>query len=213
MIGLFLFVGLMDRGMLFFEKGKYEDAEKVFFSLLNKVEGAEKAKVLYYIGKLQKDPYEAILWYEKVVEEFPGSGYADSALYAIGKIYYALGVYGEAIKIFQKFLKKYSHSNLKSKVLYWYEMALKIESSYNKIIEKECKYVIQVGAFKNKENAERLIDILEGKGFKAMINKKIINGEIFYRVWLGEFSTETQAREVLSKLKKQGYDGNILRLK
>lgn len=60
---------------------------------------------------------------------------------------------------------------------------------------------IQIGAFRNKANAEKLLKEIKAKGFDCII--KQYSG--LYKCQIGAYSIETNAKKQLEKLKKAGY--------
>lgn len=74
--------------------------------------------------------------------------------------------------------------------------------------QKELKLIIQVGAFKNKENAENLKEKLKQKYPKIYTEKF---GE-FKRVLIGPFSSEEEAGLVFEQLKKDGFTPIVRKL-
>ena len=61
-------------------------------------------------------------------------------------------------------------------------------------------YVVQVGAFSEKANAQGMVQKLKSKGFTAYITSKNP-----YRVQAGAFRTEKAANELGNKLKQNGF--------
>ena len=69
------------------------------------------------------------------------------------------------------------------------------------------EYYVQVGAYSYHSNALNFKKELEGKGFPASVFKK---GK-YYRVYAGSFSTMSQAKAQVSKLKSAGYESFVRR--
>ncbi|PIU65881.1 MAG: hypothetical protein COS84_06320 [Armatimonadetes bacterium CG07_land_8_20_14_0_80_40_9] len=63
-------------------------------------------------------------------------------------------------------------------------------------------FTVQVGAFKSKVNAERLIEEINNKGYAAYLKE---NKDGFTRVWVGSFSTKGEADRLARVLMAQGY--------
>lgn len=80
-----------------------------------------------------------------------------------------------------------------------------IESDKNKILDETL--TIQLGAFKDIENAKRLKEILLKKFGDAYVAKF----KDFYRVRVGHFGNEKEAEIVLELIEKSGYEGFITR--
>jgi rare lipoprotein A len=70
-------------------------------------------------------------------------------------------------------------------------------------------YGVQIGAFKDKENAVRTCLNFELKGFKSFI--KVLENENgrLYRIIVGVCSNEQRALKIYKKLKKKGWNGFI----
>ena len=67
------------------------------------------------------------------------------------------------------------------------------------------KFTFQIGAFVNRENAERLTAVLDKKYQNAHISVYDRGDQIFYRVRVGEFSTLEQAAAQEAVLRRDGY--------
>ena len=73
----------------------------------------------------------------------------------------------------------------------------------NEIISNN-KLIIQVGAFNNSDNANKLLNKLTG--FKAFIKEEFIKNNLFYRVRIGPFNNIDNAKNVLRKLLLKGFN-------
>jgi len=65
-------------------------------------------------------------------------------------------------------------------------------------------YTVQVGAFKSATDARQLRLRLEGKGYSSILREPS-QTESFYRVWVGDFSTEEAAKEMERELRQDGF--------
>ncbi len=95
----------------------------------------------------------------------------------------------------RKKVKKTAHSSpkfTKKEVAY---IAARIKS-------KSFCYAIQVGAFSNKKSAEKMKRLAENKGYKTVIKSTKINGKIFYRVFVGKYTSKNKAKKYISKVSK-----------
>jgi rare lipoprotein A len=72
-------------------------------------------------------------------------------------------------------------------------------------------YVVQVGAFTNKENAERLKRGLSFKYPGAYMTEALVKGRTFHRVRAGKFETREEAEDVAKRLGVEGYSSVIMR--
>jgi rare lipoprotein A len=71
-------------------------------------------------------------------------------------------------------------------------------------------YTIQVAAFSERDNAEYLRKGLKLNHKKVYVMEKWVNGERFYRVRIGKFSTEDKARSYSEILSEEGYEANVI---
>ncbi|MBF0464859.1 MAG: SPOR domain-containing protein [Nitrospirae bacterium] len=72
------------------------------------------------------------------------------------------------------------------------------------------RYFIQVGAFKNVLEAEKVQEDLKRKGFSANILKTPIkDGVTLFKVRVGDYSSQTEANAVLGRLSKKGFKAFI----
>ncbi len=67
-------------------------------------------------------------------------------------------------------------------------------------------YRIQIGYFKKKENAERLVRQIAAHGYNAAITRD----DEFYRVVYGKYSSKAKAEKVQDELTKHGYRSIII---
>ena len=66
-------------------------------------------------------------------------------------------------------------------------------------------YVVQVGAFLDRDNAERLKTALLWKEKDVYITKAEVSGRLFYRVRLGRFKERDKAKALAQRLAQDGY--------
>ena len=69
---------------------------------------------------------------------------------------------------------------------------------------KQKVFFLHVYSFEEKENAEKNVEILKTEGQKAFYVKEEIKGRDWYRVYIGEFSSEQSARQTGTVLKEKG---------
>jgi len=74
----------------------------------------------------------------------------------------------------------------------------------------ESGFMIQLGSFKNEENANKLAEKLKRMGYNPIIVTAIINGETVIRVRIGYFSSRGEAERELATLNNKGYSGFII---
>lgn len=74
-----------------------------------------------------------------------------------------------------------------------------------KVESNAIKYYVQTGAYKNKSNAQAMVDKLKKAGFDAII--KTASG--MHYVQAGAFKSQEKAKELANKLKEKGFDAII----
>ncbi len=71
-------------------------------------------------------------------------------------------------------------------------------------------WMIQLGSFASRENAERLARELRGKGFPTSVNESAGNGRRRYRVRVGPEGDRPAALAVAAKLRAAGHSGSLV---
>ncbi|MDA9719195.1 SPOR domain-containing protein [Betaproteobacteria bacterium] len=76
----------------------------------------------------------------------------------------------------------------------------KLEKEPNSTIEEDKSFYLQVGAFREVKEADRMRAKLAFLGFEAAIYKKNKKGNLFYRVRLGPFNSSEELNNVKRRL-------------
>ena len=180
------------------DKGEFDSARIEFEELLEEYPNHKLTPyIIYYIGRLTKYPAKALSYYQRVVDLYPDSKVADNALYRIGQYYYAVNDYQKAYNSFHQIIKDYPKSDIVKDAKVWAEITTQL------VKKPSPYYAIQIGAFKNKENAERLKEKISREGYTVQIV-----GNKLYKVWLGKF----ESREETEKFKvEHNFKGFIVK--
>jgi len=72
-------------------------------------------------------------------------------------------------------------------------------------------WVVQLGSFSSKQNAQRLTDEVSARGFPAFLMSLQRSGKKLYRVRVGPRKTREQATDLAGRLAKVGYTGQVTR--
>ncbi len=72
-------------------------------------------------------------------------------------------------------------------------------------------YTVQLGSYRNRDNAENYAASLREKGIEVNIVEALVKGHTYYRVWSGQFASLDKAKEHLAKLDSLGLKGNVVR--
>jgi cell division protein FtsN len=72
--------------------------------------------------------------------------------------------------------------------------------------KESARLTIQVAAYSSKEEAEQLITRLSAKGFYGRIREPDpASGDKYFRVWVGDFSSSSEADDHAMLLKEEGF--------
>ncbi|MFN0249822.1 MAG: transglycosylase SLT domain-containing protein [Kofleriaceae bacterium] len=106
---------------LFKMRRRYAEAGTLLLGVYKKM-GADAASAMFHgaraLSRADKDD-EAIVWYEKVVAQYPRSSYAEEAAFLAGWLEFNRGNYGKAIGPLERSLAKYGKSKWVDDAL-WY---------------------------------------------------------------------------------------------
>jgi len=175
--------------------------------LLQKSSAKDSPEYIFIDAILTEDDKAAIK-YEMLLNRFPSFAYIDASLFRLHSYYYALGSYNRAKELADNLKNRYPNSPyLKQidKVEYSDETA-ESEDSAPEVQQPETKQVyfsLQAGAFLNRQNAERLLKALAGKGFDSFLEEKEIGGSLFYIVLVGQFDTEVEALNIKKRVESE----------
>jgi cell division septation protein DedD len=71
-------------------------------------------------------------------------------------------------------------------------------------------FVVQVGTFGQKDNAERLAATLKGRGFAAVVSASSSGGRTLYRVRVGPAGPRDAATGLAGRLASAGHPGQVV---
>jgi tetratricopeptide (TPR) repeat protein len=178
------------------EQGKAEEVKTKLSEL--KQDYPNSSNVLFLEGVLTENAQDAVVIYQKIVDKYPKSAYADAALYRIYSYYFALGLYNTADKNFEKLKKDYPESpyiKMASMNVTTEENTTPPVKTVDQKDETVYKYTVQAGAFTNKDNAVTLQKEFVNAGLKSFIKEKNVGGTIFNVVYVGQFVGKNEAED------------------
>lgn len=187
------------------ENGRADEVRNELIGLKERY--SDDPSVMFLEGVLTENGQKAVVIYQKVVDEYPDSKYADAALYRIYSYYYALGLYESATEKLNKLITDYPKSPY-IKIAKQNQLPVnpeitqedKADTTQQKnedVKSAEYKFTIQAGAFSNNENAESLQLKFEKSGIFSEIKDKLVAGTTFHVVYVGKFITEYDAESFL----------------
>jgi tetratricopeptide (TPR) repeat protein len=190
------------------ENGEADEVRNELIGLKEKYSG--DPSVMFLEGVLTENGQKAVVIYQKVVDEYPDSKYADAALYRIYSYYYALGLYEAATEKLNKLITDYPNSpyikiakqnQLPVNPEITQEDETEVTQQKNEDVkETDYKFTIQAGAFSNIENAESLQLKFEKSGIFSEIKDKLVAGTTFHVVYVGKFVNENDAESFLKTI-------------
>jgi tetratricopeptide (TPR) repeat protein len=192
------------------EAGKKEDAVKGLLLLKNK--NPNDPSVMYLEGVLTEKGSDAVKIYQKILDQYPQSSYADASLYRILTYNYALGDYSDAKDNYEKLKKNYPTSPYIKLAASDFPDS-KTEAAETKPTQPQedvkleekpkYKFTVQAGAFTQPSNAEGLKDSFVKNGYFSEIRDKNVAGTLFKIVYVGEFETKEEAQSFLQTVNSE----------
>jgi len=184
------------------EQGNIEEVKSELLNL--KVDYPKSSNLLFLEAVLTENGQDAVTLYQKIIDNYPKSRYADAALYRIYSYYFALGLYNTADKQLERLKKEYPESPyIKMADVNIVKKDDEETSSQTgnvkqqNIPEKEFVYTIQAGAFTNSANASSLKKDVESAGIVSFIKEKNVAGTVFNVVYIGKFASRKEAEDFL----------------
>jgi tetratricopeptide (TPR) repeat protein len=219
----------------YFLEGRYERAVNEAESLIGS--RSRRREEVYYLKGLSelklKRFGDARQSFQKILDRYPGSEKAFDAYVGIGDSYLlenrassALKEYNEAafrfpknsniVTIYSRMSDCYAKLGDREKEEEYSRKAKGISGRIRgpaeprEIPRGETGYIsVQVGSFKNKKNAEKLMDKLSSGGFESYLEIPVGSGDRLYRVKVGRFRSMDSAEALSAKLKARGYATRI----
>lgn len=191
------------------ENGNIGEAKEALVDL--KAKYPNDPSVMFLDGVLKENGQEALVIYQKIVDVYPDSKYADASLYRIFSYYYALGLYDTAREKLVQLKSSYPNSPY----IQVADQNLSLLENYNeqevtpkkeeKTIPKteNYNYTIQAGAFTNLENAQKLMNEFKDAGIFTYMSDKVVGGTNFHVVYAGKFEKVVDAESFLQVLSTQ----------
>jgi len=155
---------------------------------------------------------------DNLVDQFPESPLVVETKYLAARCLIASGYYISAEDELKKIIRDYSRSPFKSYAKQDLASLDELSKESNmdnlskpvnntpqfhgvnnptdqqfKTMKSKGKYTIQIGAFRDRNNALSQKEIYSQKGYLVTLDSKLVNSNLLHLVWVGEFDTEEQA--------------------
>lgn len=207
------------------EKGEADKARIILMSIEKDNPNSISVKFLKAI--LSEDGEEASKLYREVAFSSDESEFKDDALFKLYQYYYSRGEFTESDKYARMLKESFPESEYLILIKRGditssrFETSQKFEKKVlsdtnqpriqreNLELNKPKNFSIQVGAFSNEFNASKFAS--QFSGYKTKIKGKYVNDKRLFVVLVGEYDSESMAREEMIILKnKFGVDGIIV---
>jgi tetratricopeptide (TPR) repeat protein len=151
--------------------------------------------VLYLLGVAQQDGDKALPYFQAVVENHPGSEWADDALLRLYHYYYAVGAYNTADSYASRLRSEYPRSPLAT------DPGARRENRGGGA--DTLRYAAQVGVFASLESARELLERMQRLGYTAELALKQVGERSVHAVWVGRFATLAEAKAFVGRLRQR----------
>ena len=195
----------------------------------------DKDKILFILGEAYIGSSNLVKARETLrclYKQYPSSIYAQKSVLRIADSYYLESNYNQAKKVYNYFLDKYQDNQFlpyiylklaycEEKLGNWSykrkymdligtQFPRSIEAQKIAELEKRgFNFVIQIGAFTDRVNAQELALGLKRDGFLPYLVEEKEDGKLFYKVRIGKFLEHNKAEAELESLIKKGYPARI----
>lgn len=164
-----------------------EKLEELRFEL-NKIENNKSSEIEFYNSLFMENGEEALQKYLNIFEKSYGE-LKSIVSKKLSDYYYAKGYYLTAAK-YQKFLVESTDSKPS-------------QQNNNSVSGNNTKYIIQLGAFAQKENAVQLKEMLQTQNLYTRIEERNINGNDLHCVWMEGKKGFSETLEFAEKIKEK----------
>jgi tetratricopeptide (TPR) repeat protein len=186
------------------ESGEKDEVEKELPDLKKKYPNSPS--IMFLDGVLTQNGQDAISIYNRILDTYPFSKYADASLFRIYSYYYALGLYETAKNHLNRLKKDYPDSpyiNIAERNTPSDDEVPVDTKKTTEPLKTNYLYTIQAGAFSQLLNAQTLKEDFENSGFKSQVKDKTVGGTTFHVVYVGEFASEDEAKNFLQVINKE----------
>jgi len=149
---------------------------------------------------------DAIVTINELLKSFPDVAFKDEALFWLGVSYIGAGQKDPGHATLKSLIAAYPKSE-------WAVRAASIipEKGDNPPDQPREYYTIQIGSYRNEGNAQKVAGDLRGKNFEVRVVQAEVKGNVYFRVWVGQFSTADAAKAFAPKLDSLGIKGNVVK--
>ncbi|MBD3168678.1 MAG: tetratricopeptide repeat protein [candidate division Zixibacteria bacterium] len=207
-------------GMTYLNSGKYDKAKATFRNIIEEYSDSEFVEWAFWglgLAYYKTGDYNrATGSFTKVMEKSSHPAYPQ-AMAMLALSYESLGYMARAKKYKDEYFEKYP-AGFYGDVL---PAITEISDGIPDITEEDtyadelvgANYYIQVGAFSSKNNANRMKNRLEKEGYRAEVEKQVVNRQRYYKVLVGPYTARIKAEAAKKRLESQEKDSFLIILK
>ncbi|MBI4835420.1 MAG: tetratricopeptide repeat protein [Planctomycetes bacterium] len=181
------------------------DYDKALYDLLkaeNKTKRTFlKAQVFGAIGRcyLFKREYEhAARYFKKVLSTGEGALPEDEVFFNLATALMRSGRWDDGINYFKRLIKEHPESRY-------------AEAAKERLYFPPNNFVVQISKYQDKENAEEeMKELSEGKEIKTSLKIMLIEGEQYYFIWAGSFSSWEEAFKKAEEVQAKGVEAIVV---
>jgi hypothetical protein len=180
------------------EQGKISEANQVLQKM--KVQDGGSAEYFLLDALLTENGKDAEMKYIQILEQFSNFKYNEIVYFRLYSFNYAIGNYTTAEKYYSELKNRFPSSNYLSAKSEITEKPNQLEN------QAKSEYLVQLAAYLTEANADNLSQKAIKSGYKSRLERKNVDGKIFYVVIIGNFSDKIEA---INAKKKVDYELKI----
>ena len=192
----------IDEAIRLFNQSQFEKSYEIFIELVKDENDPRIAEAYYYLGRLSIKPDTALYYYNKVVNSYPQSRFADIAHLEIAKINIARKKYQNSIITLNELLRKYPDTAHEDEVLFWLGVSYVSNGMEDQGIAM-LKNLRQ--KYPQSMWSERALTIIPDNGSGTPPP-----AEEYYTVQVGSYRNKANADTYAAQLRQKGYDVQVV---
>jgi len=154
---------------------------------------------------------DAIVTINELIKQYPDIGFKDEALFWLGVSYIGAGQKDPGHATLKSLIAAYPKSEWAGRAASIIpEKGVNVPPD-NPPDQPRDYYTIQIGSYRNEGNAQKVAADMRGKKYEVRVVQAEVKGNIYFRVWVGQFPTAEAAKAFAPKLDSLGIKGNVVK--
>lgn len=192
----------INEAIRFFNTSQFEKANEIFIEIIKDPNNPRIAEAYYYLGRLSIKPDTALMYYNKVINIYPQSRFADISHLEIAKSNIARKKYQNSIVTLNELMRKYPDTEHKDEVLFWLGVSY-ISTGMEEqgiVMLKDLRTTYPQSVW-----SERALTIIPGNGSGTPPQSKE-----YYTVQVGSYRNKSNADTYAVQLREKGYEVHVV---